>query len=1240
MSVKVIAGIPGGYQESPYLRYIYVEGLEALPREDPIAERANQLDVIPEFRLLEERIYNDLKAQLADQDIIIIHNVMTVRLNLPFTAALHRLIQENPLKHFVVYVHNAEESVHGQYPLSLVNLSKPRPFNVTYVTVSDYYRSRLARQYGLSPEDITVVNPGIHPYSALSLSRKAMEIFVDNRLGDQDLVLVFPTRVDWNKDVTKAIEITGILNEKGIRTKLVLAAPQVGSFDDFMAKLFEQLQEESEEKKKVFDQLLRPIAEKYVVFVDTARIQEPLLHRQLIMDLIALADFLIFPSWMETFGMPLLEAASVRTGVIASDLPPHQETMRSEVMLFDVHRTPPDIADEVINYMRSDNFPGRKGLQERILQTYTWQDLMVGQFIPLLKEIVDGRPLASLALVNARAGDHEKAFRQVLNILRIAGHVPQKAGEVLDHLDGIEGIVTAHAREMRSYPEYVYEWLEEILKDIQSGQTRGRLSLNDQQTARIKKGMDAVDTLQQDPRHTGAMNQIAHLFSEQGLFPQAERVYLRVMDIDERNTEALNGLGRVYHQQGRDQEAREIYGQILYIDRDNRDARKGLEELRGQDSAQTFSSPVSERSRRTGRQTAWLRQAERWLKSSSAFDVLKGKQRLYLIGTGFGAENNDSRQEILLQGYRIINAASVTQEEKNVRPVPDVDTKLIWGTLGCDNCVGVIGARLRDGLAEQGYVIHQWHKPVWATGGIFQGDPAEHVSRVRREFLEALRVLADRGPAVFVIAYREDVTLPMLYLKEFLGEAVQDTGTKFLFIRRGDVAAVIGTREGYGLMVKDGNRRADIVLPWSEVNAYFTDGAFVFAEFKAGHLAVVDMEASSPMGRPERIGHKSGNRLSPEDSLHKIQKHLGTGDSGKGEGDRLVVEKGVGREPVPGLCRFFVSSPVDLSGFVWMHNRVVRAFKSSRPVALKDLARRLELSMTDLRTMINNLAPVIGEVVDVLDESSHRPSGWAQTLDAVHQAGALHRTDHLLGVSADGRRVAIQLRKENYHRNRQGLFVTGHSRVGEKGLQSVMREMAEEIAVLPLSRKRLYRVNNAFEKIGREDFEGTPGYQGPAFFYRVARGVNREISFLFLYVIRPAEEALLNEGIETSEIGGMRFVPWAELIHEIHENPALYHSSIWQYFLKEDFVDILLAVPFLRLHQAVREQLENIKPVFLASLKRNHFSSSPIASDYRAQVAAKQDMLGALKRDDVESRAMVSSPVPESAKGPREWESE
>ncbi|MFA5261601.1 MAG: glycosyltransferase, partial [Candidatus Omnitrophota bacterium] len=922
LSVKVIAGIPDGYQEPPYLRYTYIEGLEALPQEAPINTHATQAEVIQEFKDLEERIYKNLKSELANQDVIIIHNVMTVRLNLPFTAALHRLIKENPLKHFVVYVHNAEDVVHDQYPLNLVNLSKEKPDNVTYVTVSDHYRQLLARQYGINPRDIVIINPGIHAYSALSVSSKAREIFHANRLCDQDLVLVFPTRVDWNKDITKAVEIVGALNDRGLKTKLVLAVPQVGSFDDFMTKLFEQLKEENEEKKQVFNGLLRPIAEKYVVFVDTASVQDPLLHRQLIMDLLALADFLVFPSWMETFGMPLLEAASVRTGIIASDLPSHHETMQSEAMLFDLRRTPQDIAEDILAYMQGNNFANRKLLQERILNTYTWQDLMINQFVPLLKDIIDGRPLLSLAVANAQAGEHEKAFRQLLNILRIAGHAPQKAGEVLDRLEGIESVVAAHQEETNSEPPYIYELLEQMLREIKTQWPGERAAqLNDRQVAMLVRGMDAIDLLQHDPLHTGALNQIGHMFSEWGMFPQAENVYLRVMDIDPRNTEALNGLARVYHKQGSDRQAQLIYFNILKIDAENRDAMEGLAELGGADSVHPFSSPVSE----SARHAAQLRQAERWLKSSSAFDVLKAKQRLYLTGTGFGTGNGETREEIMIRGHRIINARSVNQNGENVLFVPAIDEKLIWGTLGCGNCIGVIGARLNNNLAEQGYAIHQWHKPVWATRGIFRFDPSQYVSRVRQEFLEALRVLAAAGPAVFVIAYRDDVELPMLYLAEFFNKRIRGTGTKFLFIRRGDVAAVIGSQEGYGLMVNDGDSRSDIVLPWNDVRAFLSDRDLVFTEFNAGHLSVVDTaaEVSSPLGGQGRYQHNTGDRFSlmGEDSLQNIRKHLGTGDSVKGEGDRLFVYAGSwGREPVSGLCRQIASNPADTEPMVRLRN--------------------------------------------------------------------------------------------------------------------------------------------------------------------------------------------------------------------------------------------------------------------------------------------------------------------------------
>ena len=225
----MIAGTKNGTLTGPNLQYVYMKEIGAMPPQDPMAVKASQGKYTVNFRRLEEHIYRRLKAELADRELVIIYNVMSVRLNLPFTAALHRLISEsqnNSEQRFVVYTHNVEQGIHPEGPLSLLILRVDLP-NVTYATVSRYYRNGISQMYGISEKRIHILNPGIQTYSPLQMTREALEDFRREHLFDQDLVLVFPSRVDWNKDMGRALAILETLCRIVPKTKLVFAVPGV-----------------------------------------------------------------------------------------------------------------------------------------------------------------------------------------------------------------------------------------------------------------------------------------------------------------------------------------------------------------------------------------------------------------------------------------------------------------------------------------------------------------------------------------------------------------------------------------------------------------------------------------------------------------------------------------------------------------------------------------------------------------------------------------------------------------------------------------------------------------------------------------------------------------------------------------------------------------------------------------------------------------------------------------------------
>jgi len=72
---------------------------------------------------------------------------------------------------------------------------------------------------------------------------------------------------------------------------------------------------------------------------------------------------LLFPSVVEGFGLPLVEAMQRGLPAMASDIPVFREVGRDFLAYFDL-QDPASLADQVAAYERTDRFPAQQGIRE------------------------------------------------------------------------------------------------------------------------------------------------------------------------------------------------------------------------------------------------------------------------------------------------------------------------------------------------------------------------------------------------------------------------------------------------------------------------------------------------------------------------------------------------------------------------------------------------------------------------------------------------------------------------------------------------------------------------------------------------------------------------------------------------------------------------------------------------------------------------------------------------------------
>jgi len=158
------------------------------------------------------------------------------------------------------------------------------------LTPSRWWKERLTEKYGVKRKKIIVTYEGANEFKDLSFDKNKAAVLL-KELKVKSPYLIYVGNLYPHKNVERLVEAVGKLNTE-FNLQLVIVSSRNIFFDRF--------------KKKIA---------KYSDFVNLIGFQENeelfYLYRQ--------AEALVFPSLLEGFGLPGLEAMAVGTSVIASD---------------------------------------------------------------------------------------------------------------------------------------------------------------------------------------------------------------------------------------------------------------------------------------------------------------------------------------------------------------------------------------------------------------------------------------------------------------------------------------------------------------------------------------------------------------------------------------------------------------------------------------------------------------------------------------------------------------------------------------------------------------------------------------------------------------------------------------------------------------------------------------------------------------------------------------------------------
>jgi glycosyltransferase involved in cell wall biosynthesis len=407
-AVRMLSGRGGQFN-----RAVPVTLLPALDSKYPallvVNEELKAGEVTARFEALVEELLGLLREHLADLDVCIVHNALSLHFNLPLTVAFQRLIAEGRAPLLVAWCHDLSWTNPLYIPLMRErkpwSLLKTRLPGVRYVVVSEDRRRDLIALWeetltprpplpaagegetetcsplprtgrGAGGEGLTdpvVVPAGVSVRA--KLRPRAATLMLVHQLGLDDgwPFMLLPARISKRKNIEYAIGVTRALRDLGLQPRLLVTGPpgphNVRSVDYVDELQAERARLDVRAEVTFLYEERRPNGRFWTA-------TDPMMD-----DLFQLADLLIFPSSQEGFGIPLLEAGLVRLPVFCSDIPPFREIAGDRVHRFALDAPPAETAARIAQFLDTD--PATR-LRYEVLRRFSWERVFRERIVPLL----------------------------------------------------------------------------------------------------------------------------------------------------------------------------------------------------------------------------------------------------------------------------------------------------------------------------------------------------------------------------------------------------------------------------------------------------------------------------------------------------------------------------------------------------------------------------------------------------------------------------------------------------------------------------------------------------------------------------------------------------------------------------------------------------------------------------------------------------------------------------------------
>ena len=258
-----------------------------------------------------EVIANDLEDKLSDVDICIMHDIHYQGWHLIHNVAIRKVQEKLTNIKFIAVTHSApvNRPPNVKWPFSCRYSAMP---NTTYVYPTYSGIPHLAKQYNVPEGKCKVIYNTLDLVSFMSDDVKAVNSKID--LLSPDILIVYPGRFSTGKKFEKVASLAGAIRKKTELTVKVV-------FCDFPSM---------DIKPDVYKEVIRKIGYIYGLGEEDIAFTSDLGYphgfpRRGVLELFTLSNLFICPSYSESFGLTVIEAASRGNFLVLNEAVPALE---------------------------------------------------------------------------------------------------------------------------------------------------------------------------------------------------------------------------------------------------------------------------------------------------------------------------------------------------------------------------------------------------------------------------------------------------------------------------------------------------------------------------------------------------------------------------------------------------------------------------------------------------------------------------------------------------------------------------------------------------------------------------------------------------------------------------------------------------------------------------------------------------------------------------------------------------